>query len=241
MTPKVKVRFIALSAPRRLDAGGMARALCFRFEVRSTGLFALSLAALLFVAVPGAFGQTSPTWQGSGTNWSDAANWDVSYANGQLQWTGGGDATSWNDRSSPQSQWRCYFEGAEAYTLGGNAVSFLDSSGTNGGIRSASSALQTINMNLSLAQSTGNPMFILTTGSGGLTFGGSVTVTNDVGALGIGGQDTSSVITFNGTTGSISITNGNLFPRTTTTGANQRALFVSVSSNFDFFTPPFRA
>ena len=36
----------------------------------------------------------------------------------------------------------------------------------------------------------------------------------------------------------LSITNGNLFPRTTTTGANQRALVASVSNNFDFFTTP---
>ena len=36
----------------------------------------------------------------------------------------------------------------------------------------------------------------------------------------------------------LSITNGNLFPRTTSTGANQRALVASVSNNFDFFTTP---
>lgn len=36
----------------------------------------------------------------------------------------------------------------------------------------------------------------------------------------------------------LSITNGNLFPRTTTTGANQRALVASISNNFNFFTTP---
>ncbi|MBE2180849.1 MAG: autotransporter-associated beta strand repeat-containing protein [Chthoniobacterales bacterium] len=145
--------------------------------------------------------QSFPTWQGSGTNWSDAANWSTAYGYGQLQWTGGGNQTSWNN-SGTQSQWRFYFSGSQAYTLGGGQVNFFDYGGTNGGILSDSSATQSINLNVSFRRTDADaPMFILTRGSGGLTFGGDVEVTNRATFLGIGGSNTAGVITFNGSIG----------------------------------------
>ncbi len=189
--------------------------------------------ALLLMAVSHGFGQVYPTWQGSGTNWSTAANWNIGYANNaQLQWTGGGNATSWNDQSSPQSQWRFYFSGGQAYTLGGNAVSFFDFGGNRGGILSDSSALQTINLNLNFADNVARDMFILTRGSGGLTFGGTVDVTNSVTALGIGGSNSSSVITFNGPiTGAKPIIIGtNAFDGGTSGMSATRAVFAGSNS-----------
>ncbi len=163
-------------------------------------VLAAVLAMLWFLPAPLLAQPAFPTWQGTGTNWTTAANWDEAFAYGQLEWTGGGNATSWNDNSTnPLSMWRFYFNGSTAYTLGGNAVSFFDFGGTNGGILSDSSVTQTINMNVNFAD-TGNsrPMFVLTRGSGGLTFGGTVNVAGTVTALGIGGLDTNGIITFNG-------------------------------------------
>ena len=175
-----------------------------------------------------------PTWQGGGTNWSDGANWSPSYAYGQLQWTGGGSANSWNNLSSPQSQWRFYFSGGTAYTLGGNQVNFYDWGGTNGGILSDSTALQSINMNLSFeVTAASQPMFILTRNSGGLTFGGSVNTGGNVTALGIGGANTAGVITFNGAlTGTKPIVVGtNSLAGDTTSMGNTRAVFAA-SNNY---------
>lgn len=145
-----------------------------------------------------AHGQVFVTWTGSGTNWSDSGNWSGTYGYGQLQWTGGGSSTSWDNRGNPESQWRFYFSGGSAYTLGGNAVSFFDFGGNRGGILSDSSATQTINMNLNFADNGSRDMFILARGSGGLTFGGTINLTNSMTSLGIGGSNSSSIITFNG-------------------------------------------
>ncbi len=158
---------------------------------------ALAFAAMLLPA--SLFAQAFPTWQGTGTNWSDAANWDEAYAYGQLEWKGSGNATSWNNLSSPQSQWRMYFEGGTAYALGGSAVHLFDFGGTNGGILSTSTAMQTINMDLSFRRTdSANAMFINTTGTGGLTFNGQVELTNSTSFLGIIGTSASSDIIFNG-------------------------------------------
>lgn len=183
--------------------------------------------------VSSAFAQAYPTWQGSGTNWGTAANWNVAYAYGQLQWTGGGNASSWNDLSSPQSQWRFYFSGSTAYTLGGNQVNFYDYGGNRGGILSDSSALQTIGMNLSFEDTgTGRPMFIFTRGSGGLTFNGSVNTAGNFDSLGIGGSNSSSTITFNGSiTGNKPVVIGtNAFDGSTTGMGNTRVVFTGSNS-----------
>ncbi len=161
------------------------------FHVRAALLAAVFLPAALFA-------QAFPTWQGTGTNWSTPANWNVALAYGQLQWTGGGNATSWNDNPAGADMWRFYFEGGQSYTLGGNAVRLFDFGGTNGGILSGSSVLQTINMNLSFRDSGARPMAILTTNSGGLTFNGQIEMTNNMTFLGIMGTNTASDITFNG-------------------------------------------
>ncbi len=190
-------------------------------------LSALAVVAFAFSSIPHAHAQAYPTWQGSGTNWSDAANWNVAYAYGQLQWTGGGNATSWNDLSSPQSQWRFYFDGSTAYTLGGSAVHFFDFGGTNGGILSGSTATQTINMDLSFRDNGSRPMFIVTTNSGGLTFGGQIELTNSMTFLGIIGTNPASAITFNGPiVGNKGIVIGtNAFNNTGTLGVNSRVFF----------------
>jgi fibronectin-binding autotransporter adhesin len=138
-------------------------------------------------------------WQGTGTNWSDPANWNNTFEYGQLNWTGGGNPTSWNDRGS-LSQWRFYLTNATAYTLGGDAVEFYDNSGQRGGVLSDSSVLQTINMNVSFADfDATRSMFVLTRQAGGVTFGGTVTLSNGGGAFGIGGSNASSTISFNNT------------------------------------------
>lgn len=149
------------------------------------------------------FAQAFPTWQGSGTNWSLTNNWSGGTATsyGQMQWTGGGSSTSWNDIGTV-SQWRFYFSGSQAYTLGGSQVNFFDYGGANGGILSDSSVLQTINMNLSFRRTDNDaPMFVLTRGTGGMTIGGNVEVTNRTTFLGIGSSNTAGVITFNGSIG----------------------------------------
>ncbi len=162
-------------------------------------LVASATAIIALVSTLGARAQVYPTWQGSGTNWSDSANWSVAYGYGQPQWTGGGNATSWNDLSSPQSQWRMYFSGGTTYTLGGNDVHLLDFAGGAGGLLSDSSVGQNLNMNLSFRRTdSANAMFIFTRSTGGLTFGGTVEVTNSTSVLGIGGTNTSSTIRFNG-------------------------------------------
>ena len=191
------------------------------------------IAALLLPVAPSAFAQVYPTWEGGGTNWSDNNNWNPDYAYGQLQWTGNGSSTSWNDLSSPQSQWRFYFSGGKAYTLGGNQVNFYDFGGGVGGILSDSTALQTVNMNLSFEDSGSRAMFIYTRNSGGLTFGGSVNTGGNVTALGIGGKNTAAVMTFNGAlTGTKPIVVGtNSFDGDGTDIGNTRAVFAA-SNNY---------
>jgi fibronectin-binding autotransporter adhesin len=154
---------------------------------------------LFFVGAPNdARAQAFITWQGSGTNWTTGANWSATYEYGQLQWTGGGEAISWNDYGSSQSHWRFYFSGSKAYTLGGTAVNFFDFGGANGGILSDSTATQTINLDVRFRDNGARTAFILTRDTGALTFGGSVEVTNSVTALGIGSSNSSGIVTFNG-------------------------------------------
>jgi len=186
---------------------------------------AFAFAAMLLPA--SLFAQVFPTWQGTGTNWSDAANWDVAYGYGQLEWQGAGNTTSFNDLSSPQSQWRLFFSGGTSYTISGNAVSLFDFGTTNGGILSTSSALQTINTDVNFTDNGARGMFILTTGTGGLTFGGTITLTSAMTALNIAGSNSSSVMTFNGPiVGNKGIVIGdNIIAAPTTNLANTRVLF----------------
>lgn len=174
-------------------------------------------------------------WTGSGTNWSDSGNWNKTYKYGQLEWKGGGDSTSWNNLGNPESQWRFFFNGSKAYTLGGNQVNFFDFAGNRGGILSESSALQTINMNLSLRQTAPTaPMFTLTKGTGSITFGGTVEVTNNATSLGIGGINASSLITFNGAIGGSSsnalVIGTNALDNNTTDVGNTRVVFAGNNS-----------
>ena len=171
--------------------------------------------------------QTYPVWQGSGTNWNDPANWSLTYGYAQLQWTGGGNATSWANFGSTQSQWRFYFSGSTAYTLGGDNVNFFDFGGANGGMLSDSTALQTIGNNLSFQDSGSRTAFILTRSTGGITFNGGVEAAGNLTALGIGGLNTSGVMTFNGVvSGSRPIVVGtNSLDNNTTSAGNTRVAF----------------
>ncbi len=159
---------------------------------------AIASAALFICPAQQVLAQAFPTWQGTGTNWSDAANWDEAYAYGQLEWQGAGNATSFNNLSSPQSQWRFFFNGSQAYTLSGADVHFFDFGGTNGGILGQSTVLQTINNNLSFRDNGARSMGIVTTAAGGLTFNGQIELTNSMTFLGIGSSSSSSLLTFNG-------------------------------------------
>jgi len=159
----------------------------------------IALAAMLLPT--SLFAQAFPTWQGTGTNWTDPANWDEAFGYGQLEWQGAGNAASWNNNSTnPLSMWRFYFNGSQAYTLGGNAVSFFDFGNTNGGILNDSSVNQTINMNINFADNGAREMFVFnrSTAGGALTFNGTITLTNGMTYLGIGGTNGSGNITFNG-------------------------------------------
>lgn len=147
---------------------------------------------------------TFASWQGGGTNWSDTNNWNNAFTFAQLSWSGAGNATSWNNLNS-SVQWRLFFgSNAIAYTLAGNHLQLTNASNTSaggrGGILSDSTVLQSINMNLGFVDADASrAMFVLTRGSGGLAFGGTVTLTNGGGAFGIGGSNTSSIISFNNT------------------------------------------
>jgi len=165
---------------------------------RPSAFLAATLALFLAAATNNSHAQAFITWQGSGTNWTTAANWSTTYGFGQLQWTGGGQATSWNDYGSSQSHWRFFFSGSTAYTLGGAAVNFFDFGGANGGILSDSTATQTLNLDVRFRDNGARTGFILNRGSGALTFGGGVEITNAVTALGIGGSNSSGIISFNG-------------------------------------------
>jgi len=199
-----------------------------KFPAARFNPFFSALTALFFVAATDdARAQNFREWTGSGTNWGDAANWaGGSYTYAQLEWKGNGNSTSYNNLGT-QSQWRFYFSGSKAYTLGGGNVQFFDNGGANGGILSDSSALQTINMNLSFRRTdSANPMFILSRSTGGLTFGGSVEATNSTSVLAIGGTS-SGVMTFNGAvTGNKPILIGtNSLDNNTTNMTNSRVVF----------------
>lgn len=148
--------------------------------------------------------QAFPVWTNSGTNWSSSpTNWSPAYGQGQLTWANSGNTTSWNNMGTV-AQWRFYFSGNTSYTVGGGNVNFFDWGGQNSGILVGTSAgtstgNQTINLNVAFLDSGARTAYILTRGSGNLTFGGTVHATNGVTALGIGGSNAASTISFNNT------------------------------------------
>ena len=191
----------------------------------------IAIALLVALAPRPAFSQVYPTWQGTGTNWSDPANWSPAYAYDQLQWTGSGNTTSFNDIGGA-AQWRFYFSGGTTYNLSGSNVTFYDFSGNRGGILSDSTVVQNIGMDLTF-QDSGRPTFILARNTGGLTFS-NILVTTNTTALGIGGFSNNSTIRFNGTiSGTNSIVIGtNSFDLATTGMGATRAVFAG-SNTYD--------
>lgn len=197
---------------------------------RRLGLL-IAVAALSLFAPRSVEAQVFATWQGTGTNWSDAANWSTNYGYGQLQWTGSGNTTSFNDIGGA-AQWRYYFSGGTTYNLSGSNITFYDFGGARGGILSDSTVVQNIAMDLTF-QDGGRPTFILTRDTGGLTFS-NILVTTATTALGIGGSNSSSTIRFNGTiSGTNSIVIGtNSFDLGTAGMAATRAVFAG-SNTYD--------
>jgi autotransporter-associated beta strand protein len=190
--------------------------------------FALLVLVSLMTSLPrDASAQTYPVWQGSGTNWNTAANWSLTYQYAQLQWTGGGATTSWANFGTAQGQWRFYFSGGTAYTLGGDQINFSDFGGQRGGILSDSTATQTIGNNLSFQDGGARTMFIFSRNTGGLTFGGTIASGGSVTSLGIGGTSSSSILTFNGaiTAGVPIIVGTNAFDDNDANVGNTRAVF----------------
>jgi autotransporter-associated beta strand protein len=196
-----------------------------------TILAASAAAVLAFTPAERAVAQNFREWTGTGTGWNDNANWaGGTYTYAQLEWKGNGNATSTANFGSTQSQWRYFFNGSKAYTLSGDQVNLFDFSGARGGILSDSTVQQTINMNMSLRQTAPvSPMFILTRQSGALTFGGSVEVSNNATSLGIGGLNTSSLLSFNGVIGGSSsnaiVIGTNALSDITTDAGNTRVVF----------------
>jgi autotransporter-associated beta strand protein len=196
-----------------------------------TILAASAAAVLAFTPAERAVAQNFREWTGTGTGWNDNANWaGGTYTYAQLEWKGNGNATSTANFGSTQSQWRYFFSGSKAYTLSGDQVNLFDNASIRGGILSDSTVQQTINMNMSLRQTAAaSPMFILTRQSGALTFGGSVEVTNNATSLGIGGLNTSSLLSFNGVIGGSSsnaiVIGTNALSDNTTDAGNTRVVF----------------
>lgn len=155
-------------------------------------------AALVAVGTHQAAAQTTITWQGSGTNWTDPANWSVAYTYGMLQWTGGGAANSHNDSASA-NQYRLRFAGATDYVLSGGQINFFDFSGGRPAVFNVGTGNQTIGNRLSFRTTAAVPGAIIgTAGTGGFTFNGQVDMTNSVTLLQVYGENTNGVLTFNG-------------------------------------------
>jgi autotransporter-associated beta strand protein len=185
----------------------------------------LAVATILFGAGERLHAQAFPTWQGSGTNWTDAGNWNTAFGYGQLQWTGGGNSTSWNNRGTTD-MWRFFFNGGTSYTLDGDTVRFFDFGGASGGVLNEGTGNQTINMNLSFRDSGSRPAFLLTTNTGGLTFN-NIEVTSNVTSLGIGGVNSGSTVAVGGVlSGNKDVIVGtNALSGNTTSMGNTRAVF----------------
>jgi fibronectin-binding autotransporter adhesin len=191
-----------LSSASLPDFGGVrrpVRSAVSRF--RRVGALFVALLALA-VGVARAPGQAAfPTWKtGSGDTslWSNSTNWDETFAYGQLEWKGGGNATSFNDLG-PVSMWRLYFSGSQSYTLSGGTVSLYDFGGARSWILSDSSVDQTINLNIEFADLGGRRGQISVRDTGNLTFGGNITMINSVLGVNLAGNNsTAPTITVNG-------------------------------------------
>ncbi len=104
--------------------------------------------AFILSASPAAFGQAFPNWNGATASWSNNANWTGGNATnyGQLEFKGNGVAVTDMDFGAPLSQWRIYFDGTKAYTLGsstGQPVNLFDFGGAHSWILSDAEAVQT--------------------------------------------------------------------------------------------------
>lgn len=109
---------------------------------------AILATGLALAASTAAFGQAFPNWNGTTSSWSDNANWTGGNATsyGQLEFKGNGVAATDMDFGAPLSQWRIYFDGTKAYTLGsstGQPVNLFDFGGAHAWILSDAEAVQT--------------------------------------------------------------------------------------------------
>jgi fibronectin-binding autotransporter adhesin len=129
----------------------------FSLSIGRTLIQSSAIVCISFSATSSLFAQTYSEWTNTGTNWTTGSNWTSGNgsAYGQLEFKGNGNATSNNDFGS-LSQWRIYFNGTKAYTLGGNSVSLLDFGNLHSWLLSDSTANQAINLNVNFAATTGN-------------------------------------------------------------------------------------
>ena len=153
-----------------------------------------------------ACGQAFLTWTGNGNNWNNMSRWSGGWTSGefpygQLQWTGGGDATS-NNNFAPANAWRLFFNGNTSYTITGNEIRLFDYAGAVGGIMSRASGNQIISANVRFSDNGARAGFISTRMGGSGTGGGGGSLT--LGNLEIAGAVTE--LRFSGETGAGAIT-----------------------------------
>ena len=139
------------------------------------GGFALCIGALFF-GTPLAIAQTTYTWgttPGTG-NWATNTNWAGSVtplsSTGSLLAFGTSSVTTLTDNIAAGSTFGSltFNSGASAYTIGGNSFTL---NGVTAAITNNSSNLETINNAITLGQA---QTWAAASGSGGLTFGGTV-------------------------------------------------------------------
>lgn len=109
------------------------------------------LMLLLLMSFFSSFSQIREWTNGPGTTSWNTTNWNGSTITfGQLEWRGGGNATSNNDIGTI-SQWRFYFLGSKSYTLTGSTVNLFDNGGSFSWVLNDATVAQNINLPLNFA------------------------------------------------------------------------------------------
>jgi outer membrane autotransporter protein len=162
--------------------------------VNTIGLTAISFGMWLFVGVVYfssiAFGAPN-NWNGSvGTNWGTAANWNALPSNGADLNFGALSATNTNSNNNSLTSINSItFQGAQAFTLHGNALTL--GTGNVNGIAITNNSSQTQNINFGgtgLTLASGNQIQRWIAANGDLTFGSKVDLNGT--SLGLHGPGT---------------------------------------------------
>ncbi|MBL0013278.1 MAG: hypothetical protein IPP30_05790 [Flavobacterium sp.] len=164
----------------------------------------LFLICLLSVAFS-AQAQNFTNWTGAG-NWSNGGNWSSGTGYGQLQFTGGGNATNCVNNVSGMSQWRLFFNGSVAYNLtGSGSVNLFDFGGQQSWVLSDASANQTINFPINFNDGGARTSWITARGTGGFTFNGNLGTGGNITGLRVANTNTASSISINTLSGNKSL------------------------------------